>query len=454
MKKRRGAAMLLGLVLVIAAVMARSQVATAQDPVPRVQRNAMGSAFTYQGQLKSGGSAYTGTCDFQFKLFDASNSGSQVGTTQTAPSVSVTGGLFTAPIDFGASAFNGDARWLEVGVRCPAGSGSYTPLSTRQPLTAAPYALYSTSAANLTGSLAGDVTGTQASTTVTKLQGRSVSLTAPGEGQVLQYSGGQWAPGALKMSYHNVIVVAKSGGDYSKIMDAVNSISGANDENRFLVKVMPGVYDERVTMKAHVDIEGSGELTTKITQPGSGGYTPTVFGANNAELRFLTIENTGNNPHAVGVYNDSTSPRLTHVTISAVGGWGTSNYGVYNYYSSAILTNVTITVSGGAGAEATGVYNYVSSSTLQTSEINASAGMNSWGVRNDNDGGAPTIKITNSRITAATNTIKNASGVVMYIATSLLYGGYPNAVGTFKCVYDYDGAYNQLDHNCQLLVVG
>jgi hypothetical protein len=65
-------------------------------------------------------------------------------------------GLFTTPIDFGAGAFNGDARHLQIGVRCPAGVGSFTSLTTRQELTAAPYALYATnagSAATLTGVL-------------------------------------------------------------------------------------------------------------------------------------------------------------------------------------------------------------------------------------------------------------------------------------------------------------
>lgn len=44
-------------------------------------------------------------------------------------------------LEFGASAFTGDKRWLEIAVRSPAGSGSFTTLTPRQPLTASPYAL-------------------------------------------------------------------------------------------------------------------------------------------------------------------------------------------------------------------------------------------------------------------------------------------------------------------------
>lgn len=101
----------------------------------------LGTAFTYQGQLKQGGNPVNANCDFQFGLWDAASGGTQIGSTQTATNVSVTNGLFTVPVDFGTGAFNGEARWLAISVRCPAGSGSYTALSPRQALTPAPYAL-------------------------------------------------------------------------------------------------------------------------------------------------------------------------------------------------------------------------------------------------------------------------------------------------------------------------
>ncbi len=102
---------------------------------------ALGTAFTYQGRLEAGGLPVTRACDFQFGLWDAPAGGSPIGSTVTATNVPVDEGLFTTAVDFGVGAFTGDGRWLALAVRCPAGSGSYTPLSPRQPLTAAPYAL-------------------------------------------------------------------------------------------------------------------------------------------------------------------------------------------------------------------------------------------------------------------------------------------------------------------------
>ena len=105
--------------------------------------DALSTAFTYQGQLRQGGSPTSGSCDFQFGLFDAVSAGMQVGTPQAANAVSVNGGLFTVQLDFGPAVFTGADRWLEIGVRCPAGMEPFTTLAPRQALTASPYALSS-----------------------------------------------------------------------------------------------------------------------------------------------------------------------------------------------------------------------------------------------------------------------------------------------------------------------
>ena len=127
-------------------VSASVAVALARETEPPSQVGAagpLGSAFTYQGQLKAGGNPVNDTCDMAFRLYDEASDGSQVGAA-ISTTVPITDGLFTLQLDFGASAFDGDARWLGIKVKCP-GDVDYGELG-RQALTATPYAIYAASA--------------------------------------------------------------------------------------------------------------------------------------------------------------------------------------------------------------------------------------------------------------------------------------------------------------------
>jgi len=135
----------LGLVVMSVLFVALASIAGAQGPGPQSSTGtqaALGTAFTYQGELRAATAPVSGTCDFQFSLWDALSSGAQVGSPQTVNGVSVVNGRFAVQLDFGSSAFSGDARWLQIAVQC-SGDTTFTPLSPRQPLTPAPYALYS-----------------------------------------------------------------------------------------------------------------------------------------------------------------------------------------------------------------------------------------------------------------------------------------------------------------------
>ncbi len=99
-----------------------------------------GNAFTYQGQLRLKGTPVTEPCDFEFRLFGSEMGGVQIGPTVAVPKVNVTAGLFTVKLDFGTRSLDGRARWLEVSVRCPAGSGFFVMLLPRQALTPVPHA--------------------------------------------------------------------------------------------------------------------------------------------------------------------------------------------------------------------------------------------------------------------------------------------------------------------------
>jgi hypothetical protein len=132
------------------------------------------------------------------------SSGNTAGAPIAVAPVAVSNGVFTVTLDFGAGAFTGANRWLELGVRANGSAAAYSVLSPRQPVTSTPYAIQSlnaatavtansattattansaataTSATNFTGSLTGDVTGTQGATVVSSVAGQSAANVAGG----------------------------------------------------------------------------------------------------------------------------------------------------------------------------------------------------------------------------------------------------------------------------------
>jgi hypothetical protein len=118
-----------------------------------------GTAFSFHGYLALGGAPVTNTCDFGFRMYDALTGGTKLGVGQYVSAVQVTSGGYTVWLnrsaEFGPNAINGEARWLEIWVRCPAGTGNYTLVPPRVPLTVVPYSLYSLNADLLDGQHAG-----------------------------------------------------------------------------------------------------------------------------------------------------------------------------------------------------------------------------------------------------------------------------------------------------------
>jgi hypothetical protein len=104
----------------------------------------LATSFTYQGHLNHLDAPINDTADFQFRLWNAPSNGVAIGVMNGINDVEIVDGLFTVMLDFGAYAFDGEARWLEIAVRTPhdaTDSEPFTILSPRQPLTAVPYAL-------------------------------------------------------------------------------------------------------------------------------------------------------------------------------------------------------------------------------------------------------------------------------------------------------------------------
>ncbi len=154
---------------------------------------AQGTSFTYQGKLSDSGTPVNGNYDLQFKLYDTVivGTGTQQGSTLTLSTVTVTAGIFTVQLDFGAcaSCFNGAPRFLEIAVK-PTSGGTFTTLGPRQALTSNPYAIKSlsaTSADSLTGILG-------------PLNGGTGIGTLPVGGTFLRSNGAGWSASGIQVS--------------------------------------------------------------------------------------------------------------------------------------------------------------------------------------------------------------------------------------------------------------
>jgi hypothetical protein len=117
--------------LLVVAILACAATASAQT-----------SSFTYQGRLTNSSTPASGTFTIKFDLYDAAAGGNLLGT--DTQSVSVTNGVFTVTLDFGAAAFDGSARFLEITV-------AGTTLSPRNPISSTPYAIQASNSSKLGG---------------------------------------------------------------------------------------------------------------------------------------------------------------------------------------------------------------------------------------------------------------------------------------------------------------
>ncbi len=98
------------------------------------------TTITYQGRLSRAGLPANGSYDFQFSLYGSELTGTQTGEVQTHNALQVSGGEFRALMDFGAPAFDGSERWLQVAVRTN-GGGDFEILQPRQRISSTPYAI-------------------------------------------------------------------------------------------------------------------------------------------------------------------------------------------------------------------------------------------------------------------------------------------------------------------------
>jgi hypothetical protein len=248
-------------------------------------------------------------------------------------------------------------------------------------------------------------------------------------------------------TYESIVVVSPVGSateNGQALLDALAGIN-ASQEHSALLYIEPGTYNlgnRSLQMKEYVDIEGAGELRTIVTgtvssaESGGDCTNGTVQGANNAELRFLTVRNTNGTACGVGIYNHSASPRLTQVSAESTA--GVVNIGVLNNSSSPTMTNVTAYAPGGGLA----VQNIDASPKMFNVTATSSGGISNSAVRS---AGTSNITIRNSRLSASESGELNSSfalamqgGSTVKVAGTQLVGNINMVGGTLQCFGNYD----------------
>lgn len=259
---------------------------------------AQGTAFTYQGRLTDAGNPANGDYDLKFSIFDDPSAGSQIGDSVTNSPVAVSNGLFTVTLDFGVGAFDGAARWLEIGV-ASGGSGAFALLTPRQPLTPAPYAIH-----------AGTASGAAPGAVVTSLNTLKDDVTLEAGQNVTITTNG------------NTLTIDSANGGGSSIWSQLNNHAYYNLGNVGIGTSTPG---SKLTVSAIgygiEQTDGTRRLSTYLSA--TGGWLGTLsndplnFFVNNGGAA-MTVTAAGR----VGVGTTTPGSRLTVRTTGAFNAYG------------------------------------------------------------------------------------------------------------------------------------
>lgn len=317
---------------------------------------AVGTQISYQGRL----SVADGPYDFIFRLWDAPTAGIRIGPDVTVDNAQVRATAYVVALNFGATAFTGEARWIEVYYRPGASTGTYTKLASRQGLLPTAYAVSLRPGAIVEGALANNTAVITANTSSPGAYGlKGFSQQSAGVFGQSRDGWGVWgnsiySQGVYGQTYaENTSTVA---GVYGRAIQTggVGVIGDAQVGNAW------GVYG---TVKGGVGVRGA--ATTGIGVSGSSASgTAGVYGKADGATA-SGVEGNANASGAAGVYGKNATGR---------GVWGLSDSGTAGVFGQA------------NGAGASGVEGYANGSVASAGVYGRSSnGVGVWG-RNEAGG--------------------------------------------------------------------
>jgi hypothetical protein len=293
--------------------------------------------------------------------------------------------------------------------------------------------------------------------------GKDGSTGAAGAAGPAGANGAAGTVGPAGASFARTVIVSPTGGSAlangTLLVHAVDSISGEGASNPWLVWVEPGSYDlgsAELTLPSYVDLQGSGQDTTKIAGEGAG----VVNAATNTEIRELSVSDVDASGSATAI---ETGGGLRDVSASATIGAGapsgSSATAVLAENASMPLVDVTASASTPAanefayaidsrGAVQIDGGSYLASGSQATSTaagLYAEAGANVSDATLEANGTANSyqVDVAGGEVDVIASTLSGggeldvASGAVLRIGGSLIPGAIIDAGATVACPDDW-----------------
>jgi hypothetical protein len=285
----------------------------------------------------------------------------------------------------------------------------------------------------------------------------------------------------------NVVHVAQNGtpdgsnGAFDNVQAAIDSITDAASNNRYVVKIGPGTFHGRVNAKSFVSLEGSGVHATRLQATG-GSALPSQSGdsatinlefVQRVQIRHLEVASTqGAATAAIRVVGGGSLIQISDVT--AIGSSGTTNAAIYLGNSSPEIRDVLLISAPATGSSATGLQVDGGEPTLLNAQIRIGPGTGTTrGVSVSGGGNARLVNVTTDtalssnptaiHVNAASATVWDSSlaGNPVMSTSSDMSGNVPSigvantqlvgnlSPGPYNCVGAFNEEFSTLGSSCQ-----